>query len=201
MDRRTALRSLAGLTAVTAGCLTGIDRGPDPDSDENDGNESDAEPTDGAGDADDSDGPSIDDLRVDETPAETRTVRMTHTGGFVPDVAWVEPGGEVTWRNADDADRHDTVSIADRIPDAADGWGSDKLDRGDSFTHTFPREGVYDYVCTPHRTWMYGTVVVGTPDPESEPGLAEPGDDDALAPSVLESLNRATENLLRNAGD
>lgn len=197
MDRRTLLLSLGAAAATGSGCLvadddrTNDDGTDDHASDEGDG----ADDSDADGDGW---GPDVDDLRVDDEPAADRTVRMTHTGGFVPDVAWVTLGGEVTWRNTDDADHHDAVSLPGRVPADAEGWASGSLDHQESFTHAFTEPGVYDYVCTPHQTWMYGTVVVGTPDPESEPGLADPDEDDAVPEPVIRSLNLAAEQLLRD---
>ncbi len=57
---------------------------------------------------------------------------------------------------------------------------------------------MYDYVCTPHQTWMYGTVVVGSPDPASEPGLSNPDEDGELEPGALGALDQAVERLLRS---
>ncbi len=154
---------------------------------------------DGTGADADADVPDLE-LRVDEEPADERTVRMTHHGGFTPDVTWVSVGGTVTWRNSDDADLHDTVSLANRIPADAEGWASELLSRGEQFSRTFPVEGIYDYVCTPHQSWMLASVIVGHPDPESQPALSAPSDRaGGPNPRVIRALNVRVEELLEES--
>lgn len=115
---------------------------------------------------------------------------------FDPEVVWLEVGGTVTFVNESGA--HSATAYAeandkpDRIPSGAEAFDSGLLS-GESaeFDHTFEVEGVYDYYCIPHEAMgMIGTVVVGDPDPDDEPGLAPPQDSlPGGAADVIERLN------------
>ena len=69
-------------------------------------------------------------------------------------------GTTVRWTN-DDAQVHSATSgTSDGILGTPDGsFGSEFLNPGDTFTHTFTEAGAYPYFCTPHP-WMQGTVNV-----------------------------------------
>ena len=159
--------------------------------------DADEETGDGEREGDDED-PDPPDVVADEEPAGERTVRIAHDTprGFDPDVAWVEVGGTVTWES-EARDQHDTASIEGRVPEEGEGWTSGFLERGETFSHTFEEEGVYDYVCTLHESWMVASVLVGEPDPEGQPGLAGPGEETGDAnPDAIEALNERTRALL-----
>jgi plastocyanin len=146
----------------------------------------------------DEDDPDPSDVVADEEPEGERTVRIAHDTprGFDPDVAWVEVGGTVTWES-EARDQHDTASIERRVPEEGEGWTSGFLEQGETFSRTFEEEGVYDYVCTLHETRMVASVLVGEPDPEGQPGLAEPGEEAGDAnPDAIEALNERTRALL-----
>lgn len=54
---------------------------------------------------------------------------------------------------------HDTVSLKGLIPDGAEPWASEF---SKEYTHTFTKEGVYAYECSPHFEWgMAGVIQVG----------------------------------------
>ena len=140
-------------------------------------------------------------------PREHVTVGMTGGNTFDPRIAHVEPGGTVTWE-FQGGQPHNTVAYhpdthgdQQRIPDAAEPWESDTLStEGETFSRTFEEPGVYDYVCAPHESaGMAGTVVVGWPDPDEEPGL-EPVSDSVLggAQYVLEEDNEDVREVLED---
>ncbi len=119
-----------------------------------------------------------------EEPSPNAEVTMRTEGGqqhYDPHLAWIEPGGTVTWRL--ESGQHDVVAYHPdnddkplRIPEGAEPWRIDLLsEEGETASHTFETEGVYDYYCTPHESLgMVGTVIVGEPDPHGQPGLEEP---------------------------
>jgi plastocyanin len=72
---------------------------------------------------------------------------------FMPSPVTVPPGGTVTWTNDDDA----AHSISDTSPMAAP--QSKSLNKGDTFSITYPRPGTYPYVCGIHN-YMQGSVEV-----------------------------------------
>jgi plastocyanin len=81
------------------------------------------------------------------------TVTTVHIKNFkyAPDTVTIHPGGTVKFV-ADDDTPH-TVTASDRSYD------SGNLDKGQSWTHAFAKEGTYTYFCTYH-TFMKGSVVV-----------------------------------------
>jgi len=112
---------------------------------------------------------------------------------------WVEPGTTVIWQLVQGS--HSTTAYASandrphRIPEEAPGWDSGVASEpGATFERTFNVEGVYDYHCTPHESiGMVGRLVVGAPDPENEPALAEPPESlPATAREALSGLNAVT---------
>lgn len=68
---------------------------------------------------------------------------------FSPENVTVKKGGKVTWTNRDGA-KHDV---------SGDGWQSELLGQGGSFTKNFDEAGTFDYHCTPHPD-MIGKVIV-----------------------------------------
>lgn len=102
---------------------------------------------------------------------------------FDPHVAWIEVGGTVTWEN--ERGQHNAVAYHPtyndkplRMPEEANPWKTDLLtESGETASHTFETEGVYDYYCGPHEgVGMVGTVIVGEPDAHEQPALEEPQD-------------------------
>lgn len=119
--------------------------------------------------------------RITDSPVQEATVEMTMLSEdepvFAPDVAWVERGGSVTWKNVDE-EAHTTTAYASandkpqRVPDGTSAWDSDMLETDDTFTKTFDTEGVYEYYCVPHEgLGMVGAVIVGHPDLSSQPAM------------------------------
>lgn len=218
--RRRLIRTLSGgLLGGLAGCLGGDDGENDDESDGNgdhDATEDDNEP-DASGDDHDETDDEHTNHNHDHThelgaPVSEIAVEMVQNDEgehFVPHVVHVEPGGTVEW--VLETGSHDTVayhpdthSTHQRIPDGAEPWESDRLsEEGDTFERTFDIEGVYDYVCTPHEgTGMIGSIIVGWPDPDEQPGLEAPSDDhpDAAA-EQLERSNEQIREVLENGND
>lgn len=123
---------------------------------------------------------------------------------FAPDLVQVPVGGTVSWSPTSPC-RQSTIAYHPdndaplRIPEGADPWESPPIqgDRGGSFEYTFELAGVYDYFGLHEGAGQVGTVVVGDPDPEGQPGLTEPS---AALPEAartkLRELNRRTRELL-----
>ncbi|WP_090615264.1 cupredoxin domain-containing protein [Natrinema salaciae] len=165
ISRRAALRSSAcAIGLALAGCLDDIP-----------GRSSDGEET------------PPEDAGELGTPAEgiTVTANSRPYPEFEPQIVHIVPGGTVEWLV--ETGRHDVTAYhADghgphRSPEGTEPWGSDRLTGvGSAYEHTFDSEGVYDYVdtqqvCTSHEVaGNVGRVVVGWPDPDSEPAMTEP---------------------------
>jgi plastocyanin len=123
---------------------------------------------------------------------------------FIPSIVHLVEGGMVEW--VVDGGVHDVTAYHPatrgpqrRIPDGADLWASDTLSgEGATFDHVFETEGVYDYACTRHEgEGMVGSVVVGWPEPEGQPGLEPPaGAYPETAVGALESLNDEVRDFL-----
>jgi plastocyanin len=122
---------------------------------------------------------------------------------FNPHVIRVAKGGTVTFKL--ESGTHSTTAYASdndkpqRIPDGTTAWDSGTMsEQGATFKHTFETEGVYDYYCTPHESLgMVGSIVVGDPSLDNQPGMAEPQSSlSDAAQSKIQSLNeRVTSSL------
>lgn len=141
-----------------------------------------------------------------DSPSTSATVEMWTRGsdtGFAPEIIWVEKGGTVKWKQVSGVHSatayHIEYEQPTRIPDEAEPWDSTVLiDEGAEFEHTFEVEGVYDYFCTPHeKVGMLGTVIVGNPSAEGQPGLEPPQDMlPEEAKKKIEDLNERTKKIL-----
>ena len=67
----------------------------------------------------------------------------------------VAVGDKVVWNFTNGG--HSSTSV----PGQPESWDSDVLDTGASFEKTFTKPGRYQYLCTPHESFMKGTIVVG----------------------------------------
>ncbi|MFT4922026.1 MAG: plastocyanin [Haloarculaceae archaeon] len=99
---------------------------------------------------------------ADSSPASgvaDNTISMQDTT-FQPRKATVDVGTTVEWTNNDGVGH--TVTSA-QFHDKAASWNLDsEASGGDTITHTFEAEGVYEYYCTIHgRERMCGAVLVG----------------------------------------
>lgn len=94
---------------------------------------------------------------VNSVLAETHTVTAEGMS-FNPLVVHIEPGDTVAWENMP---THNVEMIEGLIPEGAEAF---MTPMGDNYRHTFEKEGVYIYICTPHiGVAMGGAVVVGEP--------------------------------------
>lgn len=190
--RRQLVLAAAATTALgLAGCTGSSGAGGGEDSSDSDGDSQE----DHVGHGDSLEGPSASATVTMETADDG-----TH---FEPHVVWVEQGGTVTWEL--ESGSHTTTAYSEavdrpaRIPEEAAGWDSGTLsEAGATFEHTFETAGVYDYFCVPHEsTGMLGSVIVGEPQPEGQPGLEPPQDDlPGEAKTKIESLNERTVAVL-----
>ncbi len=122
-----------------------------------------------------------------------------------PPVVHLVEGGTVEWV-VDGGDHEvvayhpDTHGDQRRIPDAAEPWSSGELGPGDAFDRVLDEEGVYDYVSVPYESdGAVGSIVVGWPDLDEEPGLDPPSEayPDA-ARDALERRNDRVRDLLED---
>lgn len=139
---------------------------------------------------------------VPDGPSPEAEVQMTtddEGDHFEPHVVWIEQRGTVTWHQ--ESGNHSTTAYhaendkPSRTPDEASSWDSGVLSEvGETFEQTFETGGVYDYYCTPHEGGgMIGSVIVGQPDPDTQPALAEP--QDTLPESAQEKIRELNESV------
>jgi plastocyanin len=74
---------------------------------------------------------------------------------FTPKTRSIAVGDKVVWTFNDSG--HTTTSV----PGQAVSWDSNIKDSGGTFSKTFTKPGRFQYVCTPHESFMKGTIVVG----------------------------------------
>ncbi|MFQ3284361.1 MAG: plastocyanin [Natronomonas sp.] len=133
------------------------------------------------------------------TPAESPTITITSNPWpeFTPQILHVSPGATIEWLV--ETGRHDVTGYHEdnhpphRTPEGVDAWESEYLTGpGSTYERTFDVEGVYDYVdrqtvCISHEVaGNVGRVVVGWPDPATEPAMQPLTDEEAAdAPSQV----------------
>jgi plastocyanin len=78
---------------------------------------------------------------------------------FQPDAHKIDVGDTVTWNFT--VNGHTSASLSGQ-PDSWRSAGSGTNPAGTSFTHQFNTPGKYQYVCLQHRSFMKGTIEVGT---------------------------------------
>lgn len=195
---RTRRRFIVGAGIATTVGLAGCTDSPSSGSDENGHDENSS----GADNTTHSDGH---DASLDGPSASATVSMVTGDNGthFEPHVVWVEQGGTVTWELQSGS--HTTTAYAaendapQRIPDSAEAWDSGTIsEEGETFEHTFETTGVYDYYCKPHEgAGMIGSVIVGDPDTDGQPGLQSPQEDlPSEARQKIESLNQTVTEAL-----
>ncbi len=117
---------------------------------------------------------------------------------FDPQETNIQPGDTVVWNNQG-ARTHDVTS------DKRGQFASDRMSPGETFNHTFGKEGFYYYFCSVHgargKTGMWGVVVVGDP-PASQDPYGAAGDEKEKrprivvpkeAPTIQQAVDRAEE--------
>jgi plastocyanin len=75
---------------------------------------------------------------------------------FTPATRTIAIGDTVIWNFSNSG--HTTTSSRGQ----AERWNSGRRSGGQSFRKTFSRPGRFQYVCTPHASFMRGTIQVGT---------------------------------------
>lgn len=108
-------------------------------------------------------------------PEPTKAASATVTARdnrFDPEEIRIDPGDTVVWNNQ--GSRVHAVKADDG------GYQSNDMRSGDTFSHTYPKEGYYFYFCKYHGArngvGMSGVVIVGNPPPpddEVDPGLSD----------------------------
>lgn len=101
-------------------------------------------------------------------------VRTTDSPAYRPGRVRIEPGDSVRWPNTGESTHTVTARIVPHGADyfasgefadeasARDGYPEGAIGPGDSYSHTFEVEGVYDYFCIPHEdAGMWGRIGVG----------------------------------------
>ena len=91
---------------------------------------------------------------------------------FDPSEVTIEAGQTITWQNESQMPHTATGDPAQNpiekshpeyieLPPGAEPWGSEMLQPGDSYSHTFTVPGEYKYICIPHvMSGMRGTITV-----------------------------------------
>lgn len=77
---------------------------------------------------------------------------------YEPLVVKIAPGDTVRWENMP---THNVETVDNLVPE-----GTEKINSpmGENYQHTFDKEGIYVYICTPHiGAGMGGAVIVGEP--------------------------------------
>ncbi len=126
--------------------------------------------------------------------------------GIEPPIVHLVDGGSAEWHSEETgqdttAYHSETHRTQRRIPEAAEPWASDPLDSGDSFDRLFEVEGVYDYASTiDEERGAVGSLVVGWPDPDDQPGLTPPPETypDA-ARRAIDRQNERVRDVLEDA--
>lgn len=89
--------------------------------------------------------------------AETVEVKI-HDYAYTPSTVVIKPGDTVKWTNEVE-NQHTITSGKDGVPDGL--WDSKRLNKGQTFSHTFDKAGTYPYFCVPHSVFkMQGVVEV-----------------------------------------
>lgn len=148
--------------------------------------------------------------RVSE-PKQSREVLVnTARGGgtdayhFKPHVTWVTVGGTVTWKlqsGTHTATAYHPGNDQPRlVPKGTEAWDSGTLsEKGQTYKHTFDKEGIYHYYCKPHEQFgMLGTVIVGKPHPDEAIALQKvPADKPKEVRGKLKKLNEMVRSILK----
>ena len=109
---------------------------------------------------------------------------------YMPYNAALDPGGEATWHNIDNAAHTVSSGTAAEGPDGI--FDSSLVAAGGMFSYKFEEAGTYDYFCMVHP-WMTGIVTVGAEHEEMEEmghdEMEEMGHGDDHAAKGIEDLS------------
>ena len=98
---------------------------------------------------------------------------------FVPQVTVIDVGDTVTWTNYDSVP-HTVTSTTDNF-----NVSSPMMQKGDTFSFTFTKAGVFTYYCEVHP-FMVGTIYVGVSPPQSD--IVIPSSSPGLSLSVAKAV-------------
>jgi plastocyanin len=112
--------------------------------------------------------------------AATQTINVVDNR-FDPQEVHIDPGDTIVWNNRGQ-NQHDIRS------DDGEEFRSGTLSTGQTFSHRFTEEGFYYYHCNFHggrkKVGMWGLIVVGNPDPATDP-YAELGGEKDVRPKLV----------------
>ena len=115
-----------------------------------------------------------------ESRAASQTVTVLDNR-FAPQEVHIDPGDTIVWTHQGQ-NTHDI-----RADDGS--FKSGIMNTRDTFRHTFPDEGFYYYHCNLHgskkKVGMWGLVVVGNPDPSTDPYADLGGGGDDVRPTLI----------------
>ena len=115
-----------------------------------------------------------------ESQAASQTVSVIDNR-FSPQEVHIDPGDTIIWSNQGQ-NTHDI-----RADDGS--FKSGIMNTRDTYRHTFPDEGFFYYHCNLHgskkKVGMWGLVVVGTPDPSTDPYADLGGGGDDIRPTLV----------------
>src|SRR5688500_12894359 len=101
---------------------------------------------------------------------------------FEPQEIHISPGASVVWNNRGQ-NQHDIRA------DDGESFRSGTMGTGETFNHRFTEEGFYYYHCNLHgarkKVGMWGLVVVGNPDPKTDPYAQAAGEKDVRPKLVV----------------
>lgn len=114
---------------------------------------------------------------------------------FEPQEVRISPGDTVVWTNRGQ-NQHDIRA------DDGESFRSGTLGTGETFSHRFTEEGFYYYHCNFHgarkKVGMWGLVVVGNPDPKTDPYAELGGEKDVrpklIVPTDFKTIQGAVDN-------
>ncbi|REK12668.1 MAG: hypothetical protein DWQ37_11325 [Planctomycetota bacterium] len=120
--------------------------------------------------------------REDDASQPAAVVEMTDQLHYQPDKVTIQAGETVLWKNEPSTIAHTVTAVRKlaknpdnvALPEGADEFNSEKMEAGDTFTHTFQVPGTYRYFCIPHeRAGMVGEVVVEPADAQQDDEAAD----------------------------
>lgn len=117
---------------------------------------------------------------ANESQAASQTVTVLDNR-FSPQEVHIDPGDTIVWT-------HQGQNTHDIRADHGS-FKSGIMGQGDTFRHTFRDEGFYYYHCNLHgskkKVGMWGLVVVGNPDPSTDPYADLKGRGDDVRPTLV----------------
>ncbi|MFB6202067.1 MAG: plastocyanin/azurin family copper-binding protein [Halorhabdus sp.] len=200
LTRRRLLQGTAGLVLVgLAGCASSASSGGTATNTESGGDPP------GHGDSEHSHDRVSEPKQEREVLVNTARGENTTEYHFKPHVTWVTVGGTVTWKlqsGTHTATAYHPGNDEPRlVPEGTEAWDSGTLSKeGETYQHTFDKEGVYHYFCKPHEQFgMLGTVIVGKPHLDDQVALQTiPDNKPKEVRGKLKKLNKMVRSILES---